>query len=276
MITVGAYNTLRVAKYVDFGLYLTDGEQEILLPAKYAPRDLAEGDPLRVFVYMDSEDRIIATTLRPKGVVGDFVALEAKEVTPVGAFMDWGLDKDLLVPFRQQSRPMQAGRIYVVRILLDEVSNRLIGSTKLAKHLAPVPANLPMGESVDALIYDLRPDGARAVVDNTFSAAIFADDIHVRLNIGDRRRAYVKRVREDGQVALALTPQGYSAAIEQADLIMERLHKEGGFLPYSDESSPEEIRKVFGISKGTFKKAVGKLMKEGRVEMTYHGLRAKP
>lgn len=273
MIRIGEYNRLTIARTSDHGLFLTDGEQDVLLPRKYSPEGMAEGDSLRVFVLTDSEDRPIATTLRPKGVVGDFTPLRAKEVTRVGAFMDWGLDKDLLVPFGEQQKPIEEGKVYVVRISLDEKSGRVIGSTRIARFLLGDSNDLLVGQEVSLLIVDVFPEGARAIIDGKYSGMIFPDEIHERIKVGDSVRGFVKRVREDGAVALSLTPSGYQGALDESSKILSRLRREGGFLPFGDRSSPEEIRREFGISKATFKKALGSLMKSGQIEQTQHGIR---
>jgi predicted RNA-binding protein (virulence factor B family) len=275
MIQIGAYNRLEVARLTDHGMFLTDGEQDVLLPRKFVPEGVGEGESLRVFVSTDSEDRPVATTQRPKGVVGEFVALRAKQATHVGAFMDWGLDKDLLVPFAEQSRPIEEGQTYVVRILLDERTNRVIGSTRLGRFLQGDRSNLDEGQEVSLLIADVGPDGARAVIDSAYFGMVFPDEMHVRLRLGDSRRGYIKRIREDGGIALSLSPMGYQGALDESPRILERLRREGGFLPYGDKSSPEDIRREFGISKGTFKKAVGNLMKQGKIEQSQYGIRLR-
>lgn len=273
MIQIGAYNQLRVARAIPHGLVLTDGRDEVLLPKKFAPEGMEEGDSFRVFVTTDSEDRPVATTQRPRGVVGEFATLKAKEITRVGTFMDWGLDKDLLIPFGEQHYPLVEGHWYVVRIFLDNRTNRVLGSTKLGKFLKGQIGSVQEGEAVDLLVVEASPEGARVIVNGESFGMIFPDELHERLRVGDKRQGFVKRVREDGALALSLQPQGYGAAVGLAPQIMERLQSEGGFLPLNDGSAPQKIREMFGVSKSTFKKALGGLLKEGKIEITHHGIR---
>ena len=275
MIVIGSYNELELVRKVDFGVYMSDGEQDILLPIRQVPPRAKQGDLIRVFVYTDSEDRPIATLLRPKAVVGDFAMLKVVSVNSFGAFVDWGLEKDLLVPHSEQRYSLKEERAYVVRVLLDKLSNRVIGSTKLTKFLSTETAMLREGQKVDAMFFQHTDDGTMAIVDNKYPAAIFPDEIFQPLRIGERRTAYVKKIREDGRLCLSLSPQGYEAVVAEAPGILAMLKKSGGFLPYSDSTSPEVIRAVFGMSKGSFKKLIGGLMKEGKIEISYHGIRLK-
>jgi predicted RNA-binding protein (virulence factor B family) len=273
MIRIGEYCRLKAARTTDNGLYLTDGENEVLLPRKYVPEGTEIGHTVRVFVTTDSEDRPVATTQRPLGVVGDFAALKVKQLTPVGAFMDWGLDKDLLIPFAEQHRRMEEGEWMLVRIDRDERTNRVFGSTKLGKYLKPEASELRDRLEVDGIVAEQVSQGYRFIIEEMYFAMLFNDEVHGRLQIGEKRKVYIKRVREDGQLAISLTPQGYSAALDQGPVILERLKKAGGFLPYGDKSDPDEIRREFGLSKGTFKKAIGGLMKAGSIEVADYGIR---
>jgi uncharacterized protein len=273
MIQIGAYHRLKVARLTEFGAYLTDGTDDVLLPRRYTPQGIEPGDEMRVFVTTDSEDRPVATTKRPKGVAGDFAVLRATAITPVGAFMDWGLDKDLLVPFGEQHRRLDEGRKYVVRIVFDEKSNRLFGSTKVAQFLKGDSAELSTGQKVNVLVTDSGPEGARVVIDGKYFGMIFPDEMPGRMEVGDEHPGYIKRIREDGGVAVSLSPGGYQGALDERPKIVERLRRAGGFLPFTDRSTPEEIRREFGLSKGTFKKIVGMLYKSGEIEITFHGIR---
>lgn len=271
MIEVGRTQELLAAERNPHGMMVTDGITKILLPNKYVPAQIRSGEPIVVFITTDSEDRLVATTQRPKGEVGDFVALRVKEVSHHGAFLDWGLDKDILVPFAEQRAQLRAGFTVMVRILLDERTNRVIASTKLQKFLGRVPVR--DGQIVEGLVADVAPDGARVIIDGKGWGMIFPDELHGELRIGDRRKMYVKRIREDGAIALTLSPAGFVAAQGLGPEIMERLRKEGGFLPLSDNASPDEIREAFGVSKGTYKKAIGTLMKQGKIVIEHHGIR---
>ncbi len=273
MIAIGSYNSLEIVRKVDFGVYLSDGETDVLLPLRQVPERAGQGEVLRVFVYTDSEDRPIATTYTPKAVAGEFGFLEAKSVGSFGAFVDWGLDKDLLVPFSEQRYPLMEGRSYVVRVLVDKLTNRVIGSTKLSKYLTEDTSLLSEGQEVDAFFFQHTDDGTMAIVNGKYRAALFPDEIFERLRVGERRRAYIKKIREDGKLSLSLSPQGYEAIASKAPSIIDLLKRNGGFLPYSDSTSPETIRAVFGMSKGSFKKLIGGLLRDGKIEISYHGIR---
>jgi predicted RNA-binding protein (virulence factor B family) len=271
VIEVGRTQELLAAERNPHGLLVTDGITKILLPNKYVPAQIRAGDPIVVFVTTDSEDRLVATTQRPKGEVGDFVALKVKEVSHHGAFLDWGLDKDILVPFAEQRAPLRAGFTVMARILLDGRTNRVVASTKLQKFLGRIVVR--DGQIVEGLIADIGADGVRVIIDGKGWGMIFPDEVHGELRIGDRRKMYVKRIREDGSIALTLSPAGFAAAQDLGPAILERLRKEGGFLPLSDTASPEEIREAFGVSKGTYKKAIGNLMRQGKIVIEHHGIR---
>jgi len=275
MLTIGSYNELELVRKVDFGVYLTDGEQDVLLPIRQVPPRAKQGDRLRVFVYTDSEDRPIATMLRPKAVVGEFAMLKVISISAFGAFVDWGLEKDLLVPHSEQRYPLKEERGYVVRVLLDKLSNRVIGSTKLSKFLLADTTELKEGQKVEAMFIQHTDDGTMAIADSKYPAAIFPDEIFRPLRIGERQTAYIKKIRDDGKVSLSLSPQGYDAVAAEAPGILSMLKKNGGFLPYSDSTPPETIRAVFGMSKGSFKKLIGGLLREGKIEIEYHDIRLK-
>lgn len=273
MLAIGSYNTLRVVRQAEQGLYLSDGEEDVLLPRKYVPEGLWVGDDVQVFVSTDSSDRPIATTLRPKGVVGEYVALRAKHVTPGGAYMDWGLEKDLLVPISEQHRRMGVGVTYLVLVQLDEKTRRPFGTTRLANHLNGDPTELTVGQQVSIIIAGETRIGMRVVAEGKYLATVFPDEIFEHLAIGDVRKGYVKQIREDGGIAISLSVQGQRGVEEVAPMILDRLRKAEGFLPVGDFSPPETIRREFGISKGTFKKAIGGLYRSGKIDLTNHGIR---
>jgi predicted RNA-binding protein (virulence factor B family) len=208
-------------------------------------------------------------------MVGDIVPLEAKQVARAGAFMDWGLEKDLLVPFSEQHHRMQAGQTYVVLILVDQSSGRVYGSTRLAKHLDEDPIILSIGEEVKIMVASVSQDAIRVVVNGRFFATIFADEIFDRFAVGEVKKAFVKQIREDGRIAISLSPQGQKGVVSQGPSIIAMLEKSGGYLPYGDKTSPGEIRSVFGISKGTFKKAIGGLMRAGAIDIEDDGIRIR-
>lgn len=259
---LGEVNRLKVARERDFGLYLTDGEEDVLLPQKYVPETVTEF--IEVFLYTDSEDRIIATTLTPKLQLHECALLTIKDITKYGAFADWGLEKDLLIPFREQMGKMQKDEEHIIYLFLDERTDRLVGSAKLEKFLNKKPS-FEEGESVDLLIGRKTDLGFEVVIDNTNLGLIFHNEIFQPLKMGDRIPGYVKRIRPDGKIDLTLQKLGYSQIKTVEDVILEALEKNQGMLMLTDKSSPEEIAAQLRISKKNFKKGVGALYKQKRI-----------
>lgn len=275
MIEIGKYNTLRAARRTPHGMVLQDEEgDDVLLPNKYVPESLEPGAPIDVFVYTDSNDWPVATTRRPLAVVGEVAYLQAKEITPIGAFMDWGLEKDLFVPFSEQSQKMTTGRYYFVYLYLDEQTDRVAASSKLSKYLSKEAPGLKEGQEVQLLIGPQTELGFTAFIDNRYHGLLYKSEYFQPLSPGMRTRGYVKLVRPDGKIDLSLQPQGYLQAVPlQAEQILEALKKNNGFLPLTDKSEPEEIAALLKMSKKAFKKAVGALYKQGRIRLEDNGVR---
>lgn len=269
MLQIGKFNKLKVVKTVDFGVYLDGGERgEILLPRKFLPeRPCVEGDEISVFVYYDSEDRLIATTRAPYAQVGQFARLQVKSVTKVGAFLDWGVEaKDLLVPFREQNGEMQQGNYYVVYIYLDFSTGRIVASAKLDKFLDNVPPEYEPNQPVEILVVQETQLGYKVIIDNLHWGIIYHNEIFRPVTVGERMRAYVKQVRDDERIDVSLQPTGYEKRIDPlSELILQRLDEAGGCLPLSDRSPAEEIAHHFQCSKKSFKKAIGALYKSRRI-----------
>lgn len=266
MIKIGKTNNLKVVKKVDFGLYLDGGESgEILLPKRYVDESMEVGDELDVFIYCDSEDRLVATTEKPLIEVGKFGLLKAVEVNRVGAFMEWGLQKDLLVPFREQSQEIRVGGSYVVYAFLDNATKRIVGSTKLNKYVGNRIPRYSEGDTVDILAVHKTDLGYKVIVDNLFWGMIYNNDLFDPLSPGDRIPAYVKTVREDGKIDVTLRERGGERVFQLANRIMGYLRDAGGEMALSDSSSPDEIKAVFQCSKKDFKKALGYLYKKGKI-----------
>lgn len=266
MIKIGKTNNLKVLKKVDFGLYLDGGESgEILLPKRYVDESMEVGDELDVFIYCDSEDRLVATTEKPLIEVGEFGLLKAVEVNRVGAFMEWGLQKDLLVPFREQSQEIRVGGSYVVYAFLDNATKRIVGSTKLNKYVGNRILRYSEGDTVDILAVHKTDLGYKVIVDNLFWGMIYNNDLFDPLSPGDRIPAYVKTVREDGKIDVTLRERGGERVFQLANRIMGYLRDAGGEMALSDSSSPDEIKAVFQCSKKDFKKALGYLYKKGKI-----------
>ncbi len=271
-IKIGRYNRLRVQTRSDFGVYLSSGEDRVLLPGKYVPESVSIGDSLDVFVYTDSEDRLVATTLEPAGVVGDFVFLIAKDVVPFGTFMDWGLEKDLLVPKNEQQDRMEPGKKYLVKICQDDRTHRIYGTTQISANCDKNTRELKVGQQVDLIVHSITTIGIMAVVDNRYYGMMYLNETYQKLFIGDTCKGYILRIREDGKIDLSMKKPGYSSVHKSAEVILYRLNKSGGFIPCHDKSSPEEIRKRFSMSKKEFKRAVGSLYKKRLIELKDNGI----
>ena len=266
MPEIGKINKLKVVKELDFGVYLDGSELgEILLPKRYVPRDCKTGDDVDVFLYFDSSDRIIATTEKPNATVGEFALLRVKSVDQVGAFLDWGLMKDLLVPFRQQKVTMVEGRSYLVYVYFDQVSNRIAASAKLEKFLNAFPPDYKVGQQVDLLIRKATDMGYKAIINNSHEGILYSNEIFRKLNIGQHIPGFVRKVRPDNKIDLSLYAEGYDKVVEQSEIIIEYLKQQGGSAALSDKTSPETIYSLFSISKKTFKIAVGALYKKGLI-----------
>lgn len=269
MLQIGKFNTLKVVKTVDFGLYLDGGEKgEILLPRKFLPeKPCAEGDELSVFVYYDSEDRLIATTRKPYVQVGQFARLQVKSVTKVGAFLDWGVEaKDLLVPFREQHGEMQPDRYYIVYVYLDFATGRIVASAKLDKFLDNVPPEYTPNQPVEILVVQETQLGYKVIINNLHWGVIYHNEIFRPVAIGEHLQAYIKQVRDDERIDVSLQPIGYEQRIDPlSETILKRLDEAGGCLPLSDKSPAEVIARYFQCSKKSFKKAIGALYKARRI-----------
>ncbi|HET6226973.1 MAG TPA: S1-like domain-containing RNA-binding protein [Bacteroidia bacterium] len=272
MIQIGAYNELEIVKKVDFGVYLGVEDIEILLPTKWIPAGAKIGDTINVFIFRDSDDRLIATTVKPFAIANTFAFLEVKQVNNTGAFLDWGMDKDLLVPFREQATPMEEGKSYVVFVFEDEQSNRLIASSRLSRFIEREEINLQEGDVVDLLIYSKTNLGYNAIINNLYSGLIYANEIFENIRIGDQLKGFVKAIREDNKIDLSLQKSGFELMDDAKWKILNILKKENGFLALNDSSSPEEVKAKLQMSKKAFKKAIGSLYRERLVVLTDKGV----
>ena len=276
MLQIGKMNRLSVVKLVDFGLYLDGFEKgEILLPQNSMPDEVQIGDVLDVFIYLDSEDRIIATTQKPFVMVGEFALLRCVDVTNIGAFLDWGLQKDLFVPFREQKMKMIAGRSYLVYVYLDMESERVVASAKIDKYLDKTIPELNPGDEVKVIIADQTDIGYKVIVNQAFWGVLYENEVFSPLNKGEVMTAYVKKVRDDDKIDLTLHRYGYRKVEDTLDLILTRLEHQGGEIRLSDKSTPEDIYAAFGISKKTFKQAIGSLFKQRKIEITENSIKIR-
>lgn len=274
MLEAGIYHTLRTVKAVDFGWYLDGGDAgEILLPKRFAPEDLKAGDELEVFIYHDSDNRLIATTQRPKGIVGDVVALEAVGKTGQGAFLDWGLMKDIFLPLSQQVSRIYEGGKYLVRIYRDEQTGRVAATERFGGAFTNEPLTVQEGEAVELTVWAPTDLGYRVIVNNRHTGLLYSGDVHEALEPGEKLQGYIRTVRPDGKLDVAPGIRGHGRVTVGTDRILEALADAGGYLPYNDKTPPEVISQVFGMSKKVFKMAVGALYRERKIELTQTGIK---
>lgn len=274
MAELGKSDTLKVVKIVDFGVYLDGGLLgEILLPRKYVPENCPIGRPIEVFIYHDSQDRMIATTQKPLAQVGQAALLKVKAATEIGAFLDWGLPRDLFIPFREQKQRMDSGKSYIVFVYLDEKSQRVVASSKLDKFIHQQPVSFGEAEMVKLLIYDRTEMGYKAIVNGTHWGMLYENEVFRELRRGQQIDGYIKKIRDDDKIDLCLQRPGYAEIPDFAELIIKQLREHNGFLALTDKSSPEKIYNIFGISKKTYKKALGALYKRKLIEIRPNGIR---
>ncbi|KAB7531733.1 GntR family transcriptional regulator [Flagellimonas olearia] len=273
MIQLGNYNTLQVLRSTSVGLFLGDDEgTEILLPNKYVPEDFKIDMDMEVFCYLDNNERPVATTLKPLIIRNGFAFLEVVEVGEFGAFMDWGVEKHLLVPFKEQTVRMEEGRKYVVHCYLDEKTFRLTGSSKVDKFLSNVEVAYGVNDEVDLLVYRRTPLGWEVIVDERHKGLIFESDVFRPIAIGDALKGYIKNVREDKKIDLSLQPIGAKMLEPTAKMIYDKLVESDGFLPLHDKSSPEEIQQIMRMSKKAFKKGIGILYRQRKINLQEDGI----
>lgn len=289
-ILLGQKNLLKAAWKVDFGMYLEgDEEGKILLPNRYVPEGLEVGDEVEVFVYLDNEERRVATTLEPKAMIGDFAYLEVAWVNEFGAFLDWGLMKDLFCPFREQKKRMETGRSYIVHVHMDEESYRIMASAKVERWLendklakdssasAPLPregqgVGPQVGSKVKALIWQKTDLGFKAIIDNKYGALLYDSQVFQNIHTGDVVDAYITKIRPDGKIDIALQQSGRQHTEDFAEQLLRYLQYRGGRCRLGDKSSAEEIKEQFGVSKKTYKRAIGDLYKRRLIIITEDGI----
>ena len=272
-IELGKFNLLKVVKEVEFGMYL-DGDEdgEILLPKRYVPEGCRPGDELNVFIYLDSDERLVATTLTPLVQVGEFACLKVAWDNEYGAFLNWGLMKDLFVPFREQKMKMQVGRSYVIHAHLDDESYRIVASAKVDRYLSKEPASYQAGDEVDILVWQKTDLGFKAIIDNKYGGLLYDSEIFQSLHTGDRLKAFIKQVREDGKIDLMLQKPGLAKVDDFSKTLFQYIKEHGGSISLNDKSPAEEIYSTFGVSKKTFKKAVGELYKKRLILLQEDGI----
>lgn len=263
---LGTKKTLMVVKEVEFGVYLGNSQEKVLLPKKQVPEGVEVGDPIEVFLYKDSSDRLIATTNEPKIMLGELAVLTVAATGGIGAFLDWGLEKDLLLPFREQTAPLKKGDQILVALYIDK-SQRLCATMKVYERLR-TDSPYKVDDQVEGIIYELSDNfGVFVAVDNLYSALIPKREAFGKLRVGDRVKARVVKVKEDGKLDLSVREKAFLQMDVDADLIMKRMEEYGGSLPFTDKADPELIKKEFDLSKNAFKRAIGRLLKEGKIEI---------
>src|SRR3990167_1810769 len=268
MALIGRYNSLQVVKHTDFGLYLDGGaDGEILLPKRYIPKDTPSEveDWLNVFIYLDSDDKLIATTEKPKVQVGEFASLKVLEINSIGIFLDWGLSKDLLLPYSEEKRSLEAGQYCVVHVYLDKHTRRITATARLDRYLDVRPTAYQVGQAVDLLVAEATDMGFKAIINNQHWGLIHKNEVFKFLRNGIREKGFIKELRADGKISLSLQPVGQDAADALHQKILQLLQEQGGVLPVNDKSEPQLISDMFGVSKGNFKKAIGALYKQGLI-----------
>lgn len=274
MIKVGEYNSLKVLRTVEIGVYMDDGGEGILLPKRFVPRGTKEGDVLNVFVYHDSEQRLIATTLKPAGTVGEIVMLEVVSVTPQGAFMDWGLMKDIFVPKSKQLMGMRPGGRYLVKIFIDEQTGRVAASEKLEHYLSNEELTVKEMEVVNLTVWRRTDIGYVMIINHRHTGVLHFNEIYRNISEGDTFQGFIKQISPDNKIDVVIGKPGYQRVEDEAAKVMRLLKENSGFLPYNDKSSPDEIYNFFGMSKKTFKMTTGGLYKQRKIVFTTAGIKA--
>jgi hypothetical protein len=270
---VGKYNTLKVLKEVDFGFYLDGGTDEILLPTRFAPKDLKVEDELEVFIYHDSENRLIATTQKPKGILDDIVLLSVVDVSPQGAFLDWGLMKDLFVPLSQMESRMRKDESYLVLIYLDEQTGRLAATEKISTQLNNTALTVKVHDEVDMIALKKTDIGYKMIINSKHLGVLHFSELFRDLSYGEKVKGFVKFIRPDNKIDLAMGERGYKKVAAEEQRILDLLHVHDGYLPYHDKSDAEEIYAFFGMSKKLFKMTVGALYKQKKIHLTQTGIK---
>ena len=273
MIKTGDYNILKVLRKVEFGIYLDDGGEGILLPKRFVPENVKEGDELKVFVYHDGEERLIATTQQPYGAVGDFVKLKTVSVTPQGAFMDWGLMKDLFVPKSQQITGMRPNGEYLVKIYRDEQTGRSAATERVEQYLNNDTLTVKEGDEVDLIVLRRTDIGYLMIINNEHTGVLHFNEVYRTIGTGDKFRGFIKKIHPENKIDVVAGKMGYNRVEDEAGKVLRLLKENDGYLPYNDKSDPEEIYTFFGMSKKTFKMTTGNLYKERKISFEKTGIK---
>jgi len=272
---IGEYNTLRILRLTTVGAYLGDEEDnDVLLPNKYLTHEMSVGEDIEVFLYKDSEDRLVATTEKPYITLNEFAYLRVKEVTPFGAFLDWGLEKDLLVPFREQTTKLEEDKYYLIYLKLDTETNRLVATAKTNKYFSVDTSEIEINKEVEILICESFDLGVKIVIEGKFLGIVYHNDVTRKLRRGDYTIGYVYNIREDGKLDVRLEKAGYEKIEQNSERLLALINNRNGVLYLTDKSDPDDIRETVGMSKKTFKKAVGNLYKQKKIRINPDSLEA--
>ena len=274
MIEIGKYNTLTILRDTKVGLFLGNGNEaeDILLPNKYVPKEFTIGEEFTLFVYLDHEERPVATTLEPYILLNEFALLRVNYVNQIGAFMDWGMEKDILIPFKEQARPMEKGKRYLVYLYMDDKTNRLVASSKTNQFLKNEDITVENGEEVDLIVSHITEVGINVIINEKHKGLLYKNEVYDDLRTGDRIVGYIKNIRPDGKIDVSATKLGFEKVEPSAQSILDELKASRGFLRLNDDSNPEDIKTVLKMSKKTFKKAIGTLYKDKLIEIKEDGI----
>ncbi|MEZ4854758.1 S1 RNA-binding domain-containing protein [Flavobacterium sp.] len=269
---IGEYNTLKILRDTKVGLFLGDDQQDVLLPKKYVPKEFFIGNEITVFLYLDHEERPVATTLKPYVKLNEFAHLKVNYINKFGAFLDWGLEKDLFVPFKEQAKQMEVGKRYLIYMYLDEQTNRLAATSKVNKYFSEEISNFEPNEEVEVMISHITDLGVNVIIENKFKGLVFSDEVFKDIKLGTKTKAYIKQVRPDGKIDVTFKKIGLEAIDDDAALVLKELKANNGFLGLHDKSHPEDIKTVLQMSKKAFKKAVGTLYKSRIIDIKDNGI----
>ena len=272
MLQIGVYHTLKIDRETKVGLFLTNGKDDVLLPNKYVPNDFTIGEDLTVFVYLDHEERPVATTLKPFISLNSFAVLKVSYINTFGAFLNWGMEKDLFAPFKEQARPMEKDKRYIVTMYLDKQTGRLAASSKINQFLDKEPLDVEVGQEVDLMVSHITEIGINVIINGKFRGLAYQNEVFETVSPGYKTKGYIKTIRPDGKIDVSFQKQGFEAIDDSAQQVLEALKQNDGVLRLNDNSHPEEIKSVLKMSKKTFKKAIGSLYKKKLIDINNEGI----
>ena len=272
MLQIGVYHTLKIDRETKVGLFLVNATDDVLLPNKYVPNDFTIGDDLTVFVYLDHEERPVATTLKPLITLNSFAVLKVNYINTFGAFLNWGMEKDLFVPFKEQARPMEKDKRYIVTMYLDKQTGRLAASSKINQFLDKEPLDIEVGQEVDLMVSHITEIGINVIINGKFRGLAYQNEVFETVSPGYKTKGYIKTIRPDGKIDVSFQKQGFEAIDDSSQQVLEALKQNDGLLRLNDNSHPEEIKSVLKMSKKTFKKAIGSLYKQKLIDINNEGI----